>query len=166
MRLFVAIRFNTEVQKVLVDCIKTLKSNSLSGNFTRTENLHLTLAFIGETNNLNVAKKCIDSIACSKFEITLNGFGRFGDLWWIGLDKNPKLAKLAEELQQKLRDCGFNIPIRPFKPHITIARQVKTHSEILLNVPNISMTVDKISLMKSERIDGRLTYTQLYTKSL
>ncbi|HHW45699.1 MAG TPA: RNA 2',3'-cyclic phosphodiesterase [Clostridiales bacterium] len=167
MRLFVAIRFTPEVQNTLIDCIKELKSSSLSGNFTRPENLHLTLAFIGETSNLNAAKKCMDAISCGKFDITLKGFGRFGDLWWVGLAENPKLSMLVKDLQQRLRDCGFNISTRPFRPHITIAREVKTVSDqIHLNVPNISMTVDRISLMKSERIEGKLIYTQLYAKHL
>ncbi|MPN39367.1 hypothetical protein SDC9_186895 [bioreactor metagenome] len=34
------------------------------------------------------------------------------------------------------------------------------------SLPQMSMTVNKISLMKSERIEGRLTYTEIYAKSL
>lgn len=165
MRLFVAICFTPEIITALDNCIKRLKASS-SGNFTRPENLHLTLAFVGETHNTKAVIKCMNDIACSRFDITLNDFGKFGDLWWVGLAKNPTLNRLAYDLQEKLRNCGFNIAKRPFRPHITIARQVKTNAEILLDIPNISMTVYKISLMKSERINGKLLYSELYARHL
>lgn len=51
MRLFIAIDLNNEIKDILNHSIQELKRNSVSGNFTPLENLHLTVVFIGETNN-------------------------------------------------------------------------------------------------------------------
>ena len=50
MRLFIAIRFSPEIRQTLLDAVSGLRAQARSGNFTRPENLHLTLAFLGETN--------------------------------------------------------------------------------------------------------------------
>ena len=52
MRLFIAIKFNAKVINDLVKLQAELKDCGAEGNFTRPENLHLTLAFIGEWHPL------------------------------------------------------------------------------------------------------------------
>ena len=79
------------------------------------------------------------------------------------------LYLLSDRIKKALRSEGFEIDRKKFKPHITIARRVKTGispEKIRLDIPRASMTVSGFSLMKSERINGRLTYTELYWKSL
>ena len=48
MRLFVAIRFNDEILNSLEELKSDLHQSGLRGNYTKAENLHLTLAFISE----------------------------------------------------------------------------------------------------------------------
>jgi nitroreductase len=50
MRLFIAINFNTDTRNRLIALQEELRTKSQSGNFSRDENLHLTLAFIGEVS--------------------------------------------------------------------------------------------------------------------
>lgn len=218
MRLFLSIDFSDEIKNILTDAIRQLKRQSSSANFTREENLHLTLAFIGETENYDAAVRAMETIKMQPFDITVSGFGNFGELWWIGIDEKQigkddrkkdskrfiennaeqiektgrkaaadknrnqraeneadktssgtSLYLLAGRIKKALRSEGFEIDRKKFKPHITIARRVKTDippEEIRLDVPRASMTVSGFSLMKSERINGRLTYTELYWKSL
>ena len=60
MRLFVAINFNNETRSRLLDLRDELRGKSQRGNFTAPENLHLTLAFIGEVSPKKVGKSlCI-----------------------------------------------------------------------------------------------------------
>ena len=218
MRLFLSIDFSDEIKNILTHAMRQLKRQSSSANFTREENLHLTLAFIGETENCDAAVRAMETIKMQPFDITVSGFGNFGDLWWIGIeekqirkdgrkkdskrfmensaaqiektdqkaaaDKNrnqktenksnktasgTSLYLLSDRIKKALRSEGFEIDRKKFKPHITIARRVKTDippEEIRLDIPRASMTVSGFSLMKSERINGRLTYTELYWKSL
>lgn len=166
MRLFIAINFSEEIKKVLINAIDELRCQAVSGNFTRPENLHLTLAFIGESEDVAAIRKVIDSVPAAPFDIATSGAGHFGDLYWIGIEKNPQLEDLAENIRSELRCAGFRIEDRKFKPHITVARQLAANNPVSINVPKTRMTVSRISLMKSERIGGRLLYTEVYGRLL
>lgn len=166
MRLFIAINFSKEVKDILLEAIDELRSQSISGNFTRPENLHLTLAFIGESENIPAIRNVIDRCAVPAFDMTVQGAGHFGDLYWVGIENNPILKSLAEKLRTDLRASGFDIEAKAFKPHITIARQLTANKPVSISVPETSMKVSRVSLMKSERINGKLTYTEVYGKKL
>lgn len=166
MRLFIAIRFSEEIHALLLESIASLKAQSLSGSFTSPQNLHLTLAFIGETNRVSAIRRAMDEPSADPFSLTVSGCGRFGNLWWAGVKDSPALSRLATELQNSLRHAGFSIESRPFKPHITLGRQIVPRDRISLTVPPTSMTVESLFLMKSERLSGRLTYTSVYERPL
>lgn len=166
MRLFIAVRFTPEIKELLKAAAVQLKQQSVSGNFTDPENLHLTLAFIGESDRISLLRDCLDRSGLPPFSIALEGFGHFGTVWWIGIQRSRALELLAGKLRSALRESGFPIEERPFKPHITIARNVVASQKIRLAVPPASMPVTCISLMKSERIGGRLIYSELYGKQL
>lgn len=167
MRLFVAIRFSEELRRALLDAQTALRRQGASGNFTRPENLHLTLAFLGETEDVSGAEAAVEE-ACrgGAFELAVGGGGRFGDLWWAGVQEAPRLSALAEDLQTALRRRGFSIERRPFLPHITLARRLSVPRPPALAVPRTAMTVQSVSLMRSERIGGKLVYTELFDKRL
>lgn len=166
MRLFVAINFTKEVKSVLLTAIDELKAQVISGNFTSPDNLHLTLAFIGESDKISAIREAIDRCAVPRFDLAVSGGGHFGNLCWVGIENNPKLKTLAESLQNDLRKSGFDIENRAFKPHITLARQVEVNKPVSINAKRTAMPVSRISLMKSERINGRLTYTEVYGREL
>ena len=73
MRLFVAICFDEPCKDVLCAAIAGLKSHARQGNFSRRENLHLTLAFLGETNRIDSAKRALGSIRAESFAMELAG---------------------------------------------------------------------------------------------
>ena len=77
MRLFISVDFSEEILEVLRDSIDQLKHQCRSANFTREENLHLTLAFIGETQRSEAAVRAMKRINMDSFPLTLNGFGHF-----------------------------------------------------------------------------------------
>lgn len=166
MRLFIAIQFSEEVRHTLLSQIDALKAQATAGNFTRPENLHLTLAFIGESDRAGELRQIIDRCACPPFELAISGGGRFGSLYWVGVEKNPALRALGENLQAALRAEGFAIEERAFKPHITIARQLETNKPVSIDAPRTAMAVSRVSLMKSERVGGRLVYTEVYGRRL
>ena len=51
MRLFIAIQFEDEILDALTDFQGDLNAQGVTGNYTKRENLHITLAFIGEYGN-------------------------------------------------------------------------------------------------------------------
>lgn len=172
MRLFTAITFSDEVKQKLTDIQETLKSGSSRGNFTKYENLHLTLVFLGEVaqNRVGLIQKAVADSPFSPFELIIKGLGRFrrdgGDIIWAGIELSKDLSQLHTKLSGQLATAGFALDERGFKPHLTLAREVKLREGFDLSgfsrgLHEIRTPVSKISLMKSERINGKLTYTEI-----
>ena len=166
MRLFLAIPFPGTVRDVLLNAQAQLRAQGVRANFSRPENFHLTLVFLGETSRQRDIQRVMAAITAPAFSVTIGGSGHFGDLYWAGVDRHVALESLVSCLRNSLRALGFAIEERPFRPHITLARQVDAVRPPELNIPKTSMAVDRILLMKSERINGRLTYTPLFEKKL
>lgn len=175
MRLFIAINFSPNILDDVESVIQKLKKQALQGNFTRRENLHLTLAFLGETSKLAEVKKAMDSFAANSFKLSIEGFGKFprsgGDIYWLGVEKNKELEAVHDQLTTLLLEAGFNLEKRPFKPHITLGREIIMMKDFeqdsfAKSLTPMSMEVEKISLMKSERVNGKLVYTEIYVKNL
>lgn len=174
MRLFIAINFTEEVKRQLYKTIQDLKKQSKRGNFTRIENMHLTLAFLGEVPServMDLTELMQKSVAGHlSFSLEVNGFGKFvtrGErLYWCGITENKALVELQKEIVSRLNLNGFTVDDKPFKPHITLGRrclmkkdfQEKEFGEAITPV---EMKVEKIELMLSEHIEGKLTYTSL-----
>ena len=171
MRLFTAICFDDETKNALFSAGKEAEKLS-SGNFTKKENLHLTLVFIGETERENEIKSALSEIEFPSFEIKTEGIGLFEKgILYIGTEKNEKLEKLQKTVFEKLKTLGLEIEEREYVPHITLARKFRPEedfsgAEIIKRLPEKPVCVNRISLMKSERIGGELKYTEIYYKEL
>ena len=167
MRLFVAINFNTETRSRLNALRDELRSQSARGNFTLDENLHLTLAFIGECSpkKIDKIKAILETVTFEPFEAVVDRLGTFshGTLWWVGLREDKPLMNLQHEIEHKLALCGFEMDGRKYNPHITLGREVVTDIKPW-EIEPFGETISTIDLMKSERINGKLTYTSIYTK--
>jgi 2'-5' RNA ligase len=167
MRLFIAINFNGETKPHLLTLRDELKSNAQSGRFSPPENLHLTLAFIGEVNPKKVEKikDILETVEFTPFDVAIDRLGTFsrGTLWWAGLREDKPLLDLQYEVIFKLAHCGFEMDGREYHPHITLGREVVT-SMRPRSIEPFGETVHSIELMKSERIGGRMVYTAIYTR--
>ena len=171
MRLFIAVILENETKDRLEKLQDEIRSQALKGNFTRPENFHMTLAFLGETpeEKLVILDRIINEIQTPPFEIFFNHTGCFThshkELWWIGADtsdpKLPLLREMHERLTNRLEEEGFPIDKRPFRAHISLGREIKHSAPIDLSRTEIKVKIDHIGLLKSERIKGVLTYTEL-----
>jgi len=159
MRLFTAVDFTPDIKDKLYGIINQMKPQADKANFTRKENLHLTLVFIGEKNpaELKDIVNRLSAIKFAPFRIEFANCGRFRNLHWIGIKHSDELA----DLQRRIA-AALNIkPDFDYTPHITLAREVIAKGEFTLNVPPIEMTADAFHLMKSERINGVLKYSRI-----
>jgi 2'-5' RNA ligase len=170
MRLFIALNFNDGTRSKLLALRDELQARSERGNFSLPENLHLTLAFLGECDakQAAAAKAAMDAIRFSPFPVEVERVGRFkrdrGDLWWAGLRESKQLLNLQRALADELAAAGFILEKRKFSPHTTLGREVMADVKPWQIEP-FGEIAEKIDLMKSERINGRLTYTAIYTKT-
>lgn len=174
MRLFIAILFD-KTTKQNIRVVQERLQKLGRGNFTQADNLHLTLAFLGEIsqNRLSIIKHIIDEAAGASFSITFDHVGRFqrevGDIWWIGLQQNLTMEQIHYKLSSGLISNDFILENRKFSPHITLARKFITSKELdreYLMGQMFTTRAVAISLMQSQKIAGKLTYIELYKKEL
>ena len=169
MRLFVAINFNDETRAQLLFVRDKLRSESKYGKFSEPENIHLTLIFLGECDakQATSAKAAMDAVSFKPFPVRIERIGRFnrdgGDVWWAGVQESKPLIAMQAELTNKPIEAGFVLDKRKYSAHITFGRQVVTDATPE-HVQPFGENINCIELMKSERINGKLTYTAIYTK--
>jgi len=162
MRLFIAIRLSDAMKDSLVCTQRTLHDRGVRGNYTPQDNLHLTLAFIGEYTDAETVLDALSSVSFRPFEIDLEGMGCFGDLWWAGMRDSSPLSAVVRRIRRALAESGIPFDKKRFRPHITLIR--KATGEMPGAAPEpVSMRVDTISLMRSDRGRNGMLYTELGT---
>lgn len=133
-RLFVAI----PVAPAALDACRRLLEPVRTGpagraaRWVRTDNLHLTLRFLGATpaEQVEHVAAAMREAATGRrmFEMRLAGAGAFPSasrprVLWLGLARGAaEAAAIAETLQEPLAALGWPRDERPFKPHLTVAR--------------------------------------------
>ena len=160
MKLFIAIRLSDEMKKALAACIRDLKKQGVKGRFVPVENMHLTLAFIGEYDDPAYVKRVIDSIPEPRFRLSLSGCGNFGDLLWAGVKENGELEGYVKNLRAALRNADIPFDDKKFVPHITIARRVRTKASYEVQLSKAGMAVTKAALMESVMKGGKAEYRE------
>ena len=160
MRLFVAIQLSEELKKVLTDTLHACKKEGIRGSYVPKQNLHLTLAFIGETKETAAVKEALQTISFKPFRLTLSDMGAFGDLLWVGTKGNQGLGTVVKDVRAALDAAGIPYDRKKFVPHITIIRNLGGNWK-QVPAPKGDMMVKKISLMKSEVKDGKRVYTEI-----
>ncbi len=163
MRLFIAIKFNNEIRSALLSMQEQLKRTNIRGNYTKPENLHLTLAFIGEYGDPDYVLETLEKVRFKPFELALDGVGSFGRLWWAGLTASVELHNTAAQIRHFLADADIPFDRKKFSPHITLIREPSKPTMPAIEVPAASMTVEEISLMRSERGRNGMIYTETGT---
>ena len=76
MRLFISIRFDNKILDALSRFQASLKKLGVTGRFTPRENLHLTLAFIGEFDDPEAVLEAMEQVEFRPMEIRLQGLVR------------------------------------------------------------------------------------------
>lgn len=166
MRLFIAINFSADTRSRLLNLRDDLRSRSQCGNFPAPENLHLTLAFLGEgdAKQTAAAKAIMGATSFEPFDVLIERIGCFrrhgGDIWWAGIREDKPLLELQRDLTERLIAAGFELERRKYSPHITLGRKIVTDSKPW-KVPPFGETVSMVELMESARINGKLTYTAI-----
>jgi RNA 2',3'-cyclic 3'-phosphodiesterase len=149
-RIFIAIRINPE--EALIRTISSLRAGlrSESIKWTESENLHITLAFLGDTEESVITKlKSLlrkASAGTGSFDLIIRGAGVFKSMKdprvvWIGTEPSEKLAGLNLLVSGCLQEADIVIEKRPFKPHLTIGR-IRSLSQVGVLSDLIEMNKD------------------------
>ena len=160
MRLFVAIQLSDDMKKMITGTMHSLKKKGVKGRYVPAQNLHLTLAFIGEQSDPGPVKEALEKVSFKPFKLTLSDMGSFGDLLWVGMKGNQGLSALAASVRNALDQARIPYDRKKFLPHITIIRKASGNWK-QVPPPRGDMMVKKISLMKSTFKDGKPVYTEI-----
>lgn len=122
------------------------------GKAVRTDNLHITLAFIGEVAHSEVERlaELAAALPGEGFSMCLDriGYWRHSGIVWLGCRQVPEpLDRLVEGLKRGLGRRGYSIDRRRFSPHITLARRAARRPRI--KFAPIVWPVQRFCLMKS-----------------
>ena len=132
MRLFIAIPLSDAMKDALTAAQDKMYDNGVRGNFTSRENMHLTLAFIGEYPDKDQVMDALDkepvmdalsTVSFSTFSLSLSGMGCFRDLWWAGMEESAPLHAVVRRSRHALADHNIPFDRKRFSPHITLIRK-------------------------------------------
>jgi len=134
VRLFVALEIPAQVREALAGLIGEFRGLAPKLKWVRLENLHLTLKFIGETENtkLDIIRSALAKVSSNKpVELQIQGLGFFPNerwprVFWAGLRASENLASLAADIDAACASIDFPREQRAFEPHLTLARLEST----------------------------------------
>ena len=152
----------------MLDSLATIQDDlmrsGVKGNYTTRENLHMTLAFIGEYDDPEQIVEVMQKVPLRSFSVKLRGFRPFRDMFFAELEENENLRDYVKRLRTALLDEEISFDRKKFLPHVTLIRKADcTKGKVFL--PEFqggdSMKVNGISLMKSERGRHGMVYTEI-----
>jgi len=167
-RVFIAINLPEDIKKKLADYQS--KWPELPARWTKKENLHITLAFLGNTTEeellevLNLTKETAEKQEPFFIDLKKIIYGPpkgSPKMIWAEGEKSEELGKLSAELN---KEQG-----RGYTPHITLARikiwefkQMEPEERPEINEDiHFNFEVSSIEVMESELKPGGPTYTIL-----
>ncbi|WP_297428076.1 RNA 2',3'-cyclic phosphodiesterase [Clostridium sp.] len=179
MRVYIAIDFEDIIKDYFDKTTSYIKNHCIEGSFTKKNNFHLTIRFIGEVDNLQISKikEVLDMAALkiNPFELLVNNLGIFKrkktNILWIGIEENAVLSELHKGLSSQLKEWKIPFYDKLFMPHITLGRRVLFHEDAeelnnLIQFERITIPVKAITLMASKEENGQLNGVQIYQVNL
>ena len=125
-RLFVAIDLPESIRRLLVDLDPQIRGV----RWIEPDKMHLTLGFfdnVADAVDLTFREK-LSAIVFGAFFLPIIGVGTFPPkgkptIIWIGVGRgHPHLFQLHKRVQEAALGAGIEPELRPFHPHVTLAR--------------------------------------------
>ena len=145
-------------------------ARSAGGRAPRPESLHLTLVFNGATMPDKVAllQAMMDSVRLPAFTLRFDRAGWFRQtgVAWLGATSSPEpLIELQHALAQGATRIGFSLDVRPYVPHLTLARNAQRAPPSLIGGP-VEWPVESFVLVASELLPDGPRYRILHETRL
>ena len=132
IRSFIAIPLDPEVSRAAVRLIQRIREPGDGIKWVPTDNLHLTLKFLGDVHNTEVPQVCeVIREVCkvhAPFELKFSGTGGLPSIerarvLYAGVnDASGTLTEIVMALERDLASLGFKPEPRDYKPHLTLGR--------------------------------------------
>ncbi|HEV2487018.1 MAG TPA: RNA 2',3'-cyclic phosphodiesterase [Terracidiphilus sp.] len=126
MRLFIAIPLSPAVLAELSTVVARLRSSSDGLRWMAPESWHITLQFLGNTDpdKYNCLVSRLGEVRSAPVPVHLTQLGFFdrAGIFYADVRLTAEIVALAERITLATAVCGFVPEVRPFHPHITLAR--------------------------------------------
>jgi 2'-5' RNA ligase len=132
VRTFVAVETDAAIRKAAAELIERLRAAGTEVKWVETENMHLTLKFLGEVPTLEIPEVCQavqrGAAAVEPFEFEIRGAGAFPSAGrprtvWLGSGAGEKeMVALHGHVEARLAKLGYRKEHRRFLPHLTLGR--------------------------------------------
>jgi 2'-5' RNA ligase len=188
IRAFIAIEIAADVQQNIVQLVTVLKEklHNVPVRWVPTENVHLTLKFLGDVSetNLEMLKRIIQKETAEQppFEVAVAGLGAFPTnhrprVIWVGMQAPPTLMNIQHGIENETNRLGYAREEREFSPHLTLGRvsrnasvsDIHKISEVLnlTEVGSLGVTrIKSVNLYRSDLKSSGAVYTCLNTALL
>ncbi len=170
-KIFIGVELPVDLKKRLRQKIEQWKD--LPIRWSREENLHLTLAFLGFVDDEIIfdvcekVKKAVKDMEIFDIDLQKIELGPTADknarvVWFTG-KADERLKRLVENIEKSLGI--FNKRKKTFKPHITLGRIRKYGWRKLQKTPNLAedfsvlLTIDKAQVIESAVVDGKRNFS-------
>jgi 2'-5' RNA ligase len=127
MRLFIAIDLDDSIRQRILRFMEGVRGFAPDVRWVSPASLHITLKFIGESEQFAAIKERLAAIQGHATQISFRDTGFFpaprsARVFWIGVEADERLAQLAHSVDQTLLPLGIEQEQRSFTPHLTLAR--------------------------------------------
>ncbi len=159
MRLFFACWPPAETAQALARWASEVRNDS-GGKLTAVENIHLTLAFLGDAQ-VEPAVAAARQVKAGAHELPIDAarYVKRTEMVWVGPEALPQeLASLAAQLREALIHRQFRLEERPFAAHLTLIRKARRPGSIP-RLPKVRWPVDEFLLVASRTSSKGSTYT-------
>src|SRR6185436_2286841 len=130
-RLFVAL----PVPEDVADDLLALQSGVPDARWVPAENFHVTLCFAGEVQGgaMRDLEEELSDIAGPPFSVAIAGVEQFSSgkqprALVATVEKSDRLDWLHQKVSTVARNCGIEVERRKFRPHVTLAQFMASHS--------------------------------------
>lgn len=164
-RLFFGISLPEEIRQSVIQWRAATFSEE-AGRPVAADNLHLTLAFLGEISEekTQALKQLAGRIQQRAFTLTLDDAGHWprSGVVWLGPKQSPRgLLQLAELLRSQAARSGCYQSPLPFHPHVTLLRNATQPVSLPPRNFRWQFRVERFALFQSVYGRGRTRYQQL-----
>ncbi len=131
IRSFIAININDSLRGKIGDIVNGLVETNADVRWVKSENLHITLKFLGNINEeeIQLIKDVLMKVSSKyySFGILLENIGCFPNIKrpriiWIGIRDSSAIIQIYKDIDKMLFKAGFEKEKKAFSPHITIGR--------------------------------------------
>lgn len=183
IRTFAAVNLAPDLRDRIFGTQEELKKADAHVTWVPAQNLHISLAFIGDifssrTKDISIA---LDEAAAgtSRFEVDIQGLGAFGKkdsprVVWVGVINAEPLTEFYTKIKNLFAAIDIRLEDRPYRPHITLGRvksgrnrhelldAMKQYEQVVFG----RITVSSIDLMKSTLHPSGASYGMLHSAAL